>query len=82
MKSNLQKSIGINDLSADHKAVIQAARDQIQIVLVAALGGKVQIPVKTLDNYPTGRGLQLKVVDGELFLVLVETPDIIEDTLE
>jgi hypothetical protein len=61
---------------------MQAARDQIQIVLVAALGGEVKIPVKTLDTYPIGRGLQLKVVDGELFLVLVETPNIVEPELE
>lgn len=44
------KTFNPSDLSPEHYRAIEAMKDQLLIVLINRLGGKIQIPVKEIDE--------------------------------
>ncbi len=54
--------MNLNDLSVPHQQVIEMFKDQLLIVLIKRMGGKVSIPVAELDD--TGKdNLAFSLVD-------------------
>lgn len=79
-----QDSISINDLDPAGAQIMDAAKDQMLLTAVGMAGGRLEIPVELLDEYPKGRGLTIGPNDEQTALVLelVETPNTVIDLPE
>lgn len=53
------------DFSPEHHALIQELKNQLLIVFINRLGGKVEIPIKEIDD--TGKYLLLMSVENRIF---------------
>ena len=74
--SKREAPLTMADLGPEGRAMMEKAKDDLLICLIAHFGGRVSIPVKTLDHYPIGRGLEIQHRGDRLALQLVEGPNI------
>lgn len=74
-------SLSINDMDPAARQMMDAAKDQMLLTAVGMAGGRLEIPVKLLDDYPIGRGLTIgpNQDNTSLVLELVETPNTITE---
>lgn len=63
----------LNEISVEHQQVIEAMKDQLLLVLINRLGGKVEIPAAEVDG-TGGMKMLMRVENGKTFIFEVVAP--------
>jgi hypothetical protein len=58
---NNRGGVAMTEVDPVQENIVNAYKNQLLIVLAGMLGGKLEIPIEQVDDYPIGKGLTVRI---------------------